>query len=296
MSVWNDILKELKSRAALPKNINASEWNGWNIISTFDTQSAQFISESVSMGISRNSELAVKKGIVEYCERQAIQNATDPAIFLTKRSDGFAAFPKINLVSQGHARQNALNEAVERYLWVKWWDDGDIFFKFREQNLSSQTLDALKHDFNVQKVHEIVVSDRSEKFALLILLAENSDGGYLTGGACECVESGENHLSNLEERAFGELLRHLLAFNKIKNAPLSTLSFYEQRLLGFASGRWAHKVKLRLNQCGESKIFLPNLVVDKEISHPNDDLICLYRCLFENQPVFMGGDVDRLCI
>ena len=44
------------------------------------------------------------------------------------------------------------------------------------------------------------------------------------------------------------------------------------------------------------KVKLPKLEISRVLSHRFEDAVLLYQSLFLNQPVFIGGDLKRLCI
>lgn len=298
MKNWNYLLAELAKRNLVPKKIVTSEWHSWHIVSSFDLESSNFISESVSMGISQNPDIAIRKSITEFCERSFIKSSNDPIAHLTERSDGFAAYPNLDVHAQSRAAENALNEAAERYLWSMWWDFPE--FKFKMSNYENDSFNSQSHflisEFNLDKVEVVEIIDKDSKFLLKILVATNQQGGTLTGGACEKLPLTDSANINLNERAFGELLRHLLAYEKIKKTKSINLSFYEQRLFGFASGQWKNRVSDRFKNTGKNQIKLPSLIANSQIKHEHSDLIYLHRCLFVDQPTFIGGHVDRLCI
>ena len=295
---WASFLTILKSRNLLPKQIQISKWNCWHIYSAFDYANSEFISESIAMGISPISLIAEMKAITEFCERSGMRSSTDPVTFLTKRSDGFAAFPSYELNSTLLARKNALNEAVERYLWAKWWDDPQIRHTLKSKKCLSEfvqiSLNALESEFRLRQILVLSIKEESNNFELIILVAFLENNGVLTGGECNVLSSTDAEVPG--ERAFGELLRHLLAFERMKGKNDSDLTFYERRLFGFGSGKFGEVALDRLNANGNEHISLPRLIVDKRISHVNEDIITIHRCLFENQPVFMGGQIDRLCL
>lgn len=281
---------ELKMRSLAPKNIEFSSWHNWTFVSSFNELNTKFISESVSMGIDKNPEIALMKSLTEFCESYIFRTSIDPAVKITTRSDGFAAYPSNVPDFQNRARNNAYNEAVERYLWATWWDNDEIAFSIEEIKLEEDEI--LKKEFELTNIYTIKVETENSDISLKILLAKNNDGGYVTGGAA----GNDYEINQTNSRAFGELLRHLLVIKKMKNQMMSGLSFYEQRLWGFASGDWKDLVLSRLNSKSERTITLPSLIIDKEVIHKDSDLVCTHRCLFKDQPIFMGGNLERLCI
>lgn len=281
----------IKSRKLTPEKIEIADWHSWTLVSCYSGTSSKFISESVSMGIDIEPQIALAKAITEFLERKLSKESDDEAAMLTDRSDGFAAFPVY--ADQEHskmkAKNNAIGEAVERFVWANWWDDESVSFKINDLNVEIGLL--LKRDFQLKSLREITVPTGTE-FFLKILLAENANGGFVTGGAAGTCEQNEEVFS----RAFGELLRHLLVVKKMINSDRSELSFYEKRIWGFSSGDWSDLVLNRLEQKSEKILQLPKLIVNKEITHSHTDVVSIHRCLFENQPLFIGGPLERLCI
>ncbi|AZZ37480.1 hypothetical protein CIK05_11975 [Bdellovibrio sp. qaytius] len=287
-------LAELEARNLLPANIEVAEWFDWTIVSCFDTKSSHYISESVRMGIDRNRKIAFMKALTEHCERILSRNTLEKNITSYGRSDGFAAYPILEKnfeEANRRGRENAFNEAVERFLWATWWDKTETAFTILPHPVVQGSTENLIKQFNLEFIKEILVKDVSGVYCLSILLAKIKNGGYVTGGACSLSE--DNHRYT---QAYGELLRHLFVTQKNPEFDLTGASFYEQRLFLFASGKLNQIVENRIGLKGSSAIVLPDLILDTSVKHEHSDLIYLHRCYFENQPIFMGGDVERLCI
>lgn len=299
MKCIQDLTVTLKSRNLLPKYIEFSNWNDWTIVSVYNTNSSKYISESVSMGVDLDPQIAFAKAIVEYNERSLSKQSPTLAAKATSRSDGFAAFPVYNnnqIISKIICRKNAFLEAVERYLWAKWWDDSKTSFEVNIWNpliFDTSTIKKIQNSFLLKSIHKITVTPANSPVVLIILMAENNHGGFVTGGAA----AFSDEINDAETRSFGELLRHLIALEKIKTEfnPKS-FSFYEQRLWGFGSGLWRDLVIERMSLYNEQKITLPKLSFDDEIAHSHSDIISIHRCLFSDQPLFIGGTLERLCI
>lgn len=283
--------EELKIRNLIPSNIQFGTWKNWTLVSCFTEDDSHVISEKVTMGIDRNPEVALMKGLTEFCERKIMNESSDPVARLTARSDGFAALPRNYELASQRVQENALNEAIERYLWAKWWDDSSTKF-FMSDDFTFANKEQLMLEFNLEKISSIHILSSNHNSSLLILIAKIKDGGYVTGGAAGNIQNKEQTFA----RAFGELLRHLIVVKEMLTSDYSPSSFYEKRLYGFGSGAWNKIVENRLVQNGNNAILLPELIVDREVEHVNSDFIILHRCLFNNQPTFMGGDLERLCI
>lgn len=286
-----EFVENLNSRKLAPEKIEIAQWYSWTLVSSYSEKSTKYISESVAMGIDKDPHIALAKSLSEFLERKISKQSEENAVRLTERSDGFAAFPvysgKIN--AQSKAQQNALGEATERFAWASWWDDSSV--AYTTKNLNTAISEQLRKDFHLKSLTEIIVPTTID-LSLKILLAETANGGFVTGGAAGTQDEDKETFS----RAFGELLRHLLVVKRMTNSDRSNLSFYEQRLWGFASGDWSDLVIRRLRQNSNKILELPPLVVNQPISHLHQDLVSIHRCLFENQPIFIGGPVERLCI
>jgi hypothetical protein len=289
-------IADVKEKNLFPRNVQVSEWYGWTLVSCFDEKKTAFISESVAMGIDKNPEIACFKALTEYLERRLSKESADPITRLTKRTDGFAAYPVLNgnhTEARNLSRKNALFEAAERYLWATWWDNVNASYTKESLVDSVISLDIrnLITEFDLADVYEIRIEEAQGLYRLSILLAETKNGGVVSGGAAS-LSSDQNRFVP----AFGELLRHLLALEKIGTHSSFELSFYEKRLAGFGRGEWNEVFSSRMACYGDQKIELPELIADQEIFHSSSEIIKIHRCLYSNQPVFMGGRLERLCI
>lgn len=291
----NSYLDQLRNVGLVPSRIEVATWGDWTLVSCFDTKTSEFISESVSMGIDHSPEVATLKALTEYCERRIANESDDPICRLTQRTDGFAAFPVTSggrSAAQSNSRKNALNEAIERYLWANWWDDFEVEFEVADFPASVKSdVDALVREFDLRVVKAINVNETQSSVGLTVLLAEDRFGGVFTGGAASDLSDIGERLN----RCIGELLRHLIVFRRMRMS-MKPKSFYEERLFGFGSGQWNQLVQRRLKREGSREIQLPDLIVDREVRHSAMHVVSVHRCLFENQPPFIGGRVDRLCL
>jgi hypothetical protein len=127
---------------------------------------------------------------------------------------------------------------------------------------------------------------------VVILFAYLENGGVISGGACGDLSSSSATLL----RAASELFRHALAAKKIIQSQIEPQSFYEKRLAYFLTDEGMDLLNSRLSANGAGAVILPELIFDNEIPHSNSDLVYVHRCLFKNQPPFVGGDVKRLCL
>lgn len=287
----SEFTSNLKARGLAPQNIQFANWENWTMVSAFSKLDEHFISENVSMGIDRDPQTALLKALTEFCERKIMNETTDPIARLTERSDGFAALPKSYKNSEFKVEENAMNEAIERFLWAKWWDNTSVKYHISNDFTFSEK-EKVFTEFELEDLFTIHVLPSNHNSSLLILLAKIKDAGYVSGGAAGTIFNKDQVFS----RAFGELLRHLIVVKKMRGSESKNPTFYEKRLLGFGSGIWNKVVEARLGKTGDVSITLPNLSINKTIEHPDSDFMILHRCLFVDQPLFMGGQIERLCI
>lgn len=297
----NSLLKELKARKALPKKMDVAKLGERHWFVCHDNESANIISETSSTGFSENPSIALLKSLSERVERIAFREGNKNSVqsCLTERSDGFAAYPRFYDNSEQKARSSALSEAIERYVWASWWDNHEIDFELK-------TIGELENEFKIGP-HVKMISDQcgieeifvitpkienAENHQVIILLARLRLSGFISGGACgELPQNKETLL-----RALDELYRHCLAIDNIRKNNLKPESFYEKRLAYFGFGKGNLLIRERIEAKGRKSIFLPTLKTDEQIPHQFDDLFCVHRCLFTDQPPFIGGDLERFCL
>ena len=286
---------ELKNRNLLPKHIEFSNFHDWHLVSAYSEDDQLSISEKVTMGIDLNYEVSYAKALTEYQERTLLTGVEHFSFKLHEKSDGVAAFPALFNDALKRVRQNSYNEAVERYLWANWWDNPQVRYESKEASQLPYAQELIQY-FHLESLTSIYIKhlpieSGTPNVDLHILVAKNHDGGFLTGGAA----GGMLETREIYNRAFGELLRHLIVFESFKKNK-SPKSFYEKRLWGFASGEWSKIVQERLSHNGDHILELTPLIADELIRHPHDDLVLIHRSLFTNQPHFVGGALERLCL
>lgn len=291
---------DLKNLGRLPKNIEVCNLQSGVMASVFEDVPTGAISESVFCGMDPDPATAVLKGLVEMVERQAYREGFERGLSSckTERSDGFAAFP-IGGGSKAKeiVRQNALHEAVERFAWATWWDDPTIAHSkrqidFNRLSIGQEPLLDLDEMNEIASVFEIRPKIEGN-FIVILYFAFLNPFGVISGGACEAI--GE--VETTKYRALNELLRHGIALRKIKEKGQSPRTFYESRLAYFGLAEEGSRlVKERLNQIGHRFVVLPELQIDSEIPHSLSNLVTVHRCYFENQPPFVGGKLERLCL
>lgn len=293
---------ELKKREALPKNIEITQIGPVVMASIFNELRSQVITESIFTGMDVDPDLAVLKGLVEMTEREAFANGQKEGLpsCNTDRSDGFAAFPRgVVANTESEARKNAYCEAVERFAWASWWDDQSIahtveqIFLKKSKSPSERLLKELEDILPISAVYRITPAIAKSPVEVVIYFAFLEPFGVISGGAGGSTEQRES----INFRAVSELIRHALAVRKIKVEGKAPVTFYERRLAHFGltlDGSNAAKERIEIK--GSVSIDLPRLIIDETVPHRLQDLVSVHRCYFEDQPPFVGGALERLCL
>lgn len=297
----NSLLKELKLRNQLPKNMDVSKVGDRYWFVCHDDDKAGLISETSTTGFAEDGSVALLKALSERIERRAFRSGYENKIksCMTPRSDGFAAYPLFYEYAAQKARESALSEAIERYVWAKWWDDEAITFKsepialFVNEYKISPYVSLVKNQCALEEIFVIQPEvQNSNGFSVFILFGRLKSGGFVSGGACGPAESAKQSLM----RSLDELFRHGLAIKKMLSERTVPVSFYEKRLAYFGLGHGNHLIRQRLEAKGSQSIILTKLEIDEAVQHDLSDLFQVHRCYFENQPPFIGGVLERLCL
>lgn len=251
------------------------------------------ISQDVFTGHSFEKEVALLKALSERAERYTFTEGYNNGLesCQTERSDGFAASP---LAMSQSARENALNEALERFVWANWWDNTHISFSIEQVEIAknnSSYLGSIVSSLDIESLLLVKPDFDFENKEVQIIFGKLKNGGYISGGACGDKNASENTFY----RGMDELYRHGMAYKNALVKNKNPKTFYEQRLFYFASGLGNQLVEARLQKNGKDSIVVTKLKVDSEIptSFPEYKV---HRCLFENQPPFVGGVMERLCL
>lgn len=293
---------ELKNRGCLPLKIEMTDIGGTTIANSFDDTKDFIISEYVATGMSPDPSVAVLKSLVERIERDAYISGYERKLksCTTDRSDGFAGYPvEAATDSKIKARQNAHSEAVERFVWSTWWDDPAIAHEQMSLNSSNTSsaswglIEELNKIIKIKNVTAIVPQISGSNQKTIISYAELENGGFISGGASG--PSDEHDITLY--RGLCELVRHGIAIHHFHESKKSPKSFYEKRLHFFAFDRKGRELlQNRLSADGTRSIVLPKLTIDEEVPHTLSDLVYVHRCYFENQPPFVGGELERFCL
>lgn len=296
-----DFISALQAQVSLPRNIELSSLKCGALASIFDQPNSSIISESIFSGVDPDPARAVLKGLVEFVERRAFSEgrAAGLAVCQTARSDGFAAYPiQPAMDAPLAARENALAEAVERFVWATWWDDKSISHSVRLVDIAN--LEAgetpvadLLSTIEIASLIEIVPKVQDSPYIVAIYFAFLDGGGVISGGAC----GRPIEIAQVRYRALGELLRHGLAVRKMRVDGLTPSTFYERRLAYFGNpGIGTDAVLTRIQTTGTNSVRLPSLAFDAPVPHSLAGLVAVHRCYFEDQPHFVGGALERLCL
>lgn len=302
-SFLTDFTLKLKERDALPKRIEVSEVGATILANSFDKESSETISEFIYTGMDSDPSVAVLKSLVERAERYAFSDGYRQGLksCLTERSDGFAAYPRgISDRPEEIARKNAFEEAVERYVWASWWDRPDvghtisIFDRNGASALSKNLLEQMDRYVEAEQIKMVEPKiDPTHGLSVKLYFLFLHPFGVVSGGACGPTATA----SKTEYRALCELYRHAVAVSRMLATNGAPNTFYEKRLAFFGTSEAGQKIlEDRLRQNGSNTIFLPRLSIDESVPHQMNDLIAVHRCYFENQPPFVGGKLERLCL
>ncbi len=287
-------------------NLELIEVGGLHFANLYRKTTQSVISENVFCGCSTSQPIAIAKAVVESIEREAFIDGRAAGILScqTEKSQGFAGYPT-TLISRATALQTcraiALAEAIERFAWATWWDDESVSYQCRglseivpEERRAMGLLKDIPAHSPLKSISVIEPAVSSCGFTLRILLAEFADGGFITGGAAGPATA--RSLASITQRATSELVRHILALERLAQTGAKPTTPYEAKLAYFGFGHGSSLVKGRLAAQGTKVIELPVLVVDEEIPHRFSKHVVVYRCLFKNQPPFVSGPIGRLCI
>lgn len=297
-----NILGSLEKEGLLPLNMDLSSVGNrfWAVV--YDNKrcldsNLNLMTEEVYTGLADSQEEALLKALSERVERLSfIQgHRSGLASCMTDRSDGFAAMPKF--FDQSKVKENSLNEAIERYVWASWWDNDDIKFNIMdilETNQKVQESSYLKwifSEFNLEKLIVIKPSHNRLKKEVQIVFGKIKNAGYISGGAC----GNDTDSEKVFLRGIDELLRHGLAYVTMSSHKIEPKSFYEKRVHFFASGKGNIIVQNKLSSDGSQIVELTDLIIDESIPSVSEHYH-VYRVLFKDQPAFVGGKLERLCL
>lgn len=291
----NNILQDLRKKGQAP-NFEFSLLGPFFMCTVSSGRpSIGAIDVDVTCGMSRFSDVALVKGLVEWVERVAVKESLNLQPTKSRTSDGFAAFPTaVSLNNRRRARSNALDEAIERFTWMEWWRNAEIGF-ISEDVTSRVTQQMAKNSFlrlglSIQSVLRVCPKLHQQNGQLQILVCKLEGKGYLTGGAYG------SDVDQTYDRALGELMRHYLAYAQILESNLQVEDAYNLRLMHFASGYGNAAVVSRLAKNLTGCVRLPSLEIDSLIEHSCSSIVSVHRCLFANQESFVDERVDLFCL
>lgn len=293
----------LRRRGLAPKNIEVTSVGSSYLVNCYDSLKGGTITDSVTTGVDVDLKVALLKSVTESVERRVLaQNLkhADPSNIGNFRSDGTAAFPVFSdrTFAVDRTRENAIAEAVERYGWAHWWDDPSISAQISKFDLDGEfghSRSLVNHINAVTPLGELFLIKpdlNMDGVELCILIARRRSGGFLSGGAAGDTKNTPMILY----RGLSEMLRHSLAIRQMETSGVGPDSFYEQRLHYFGSGQGDDLVLGRLATVGNRPVEFTDLSVDRELTHTDSDIVYVHRCYFKDQPPFVGGALERLCI
>ncbi len=297
--ILQTILEDLKRQNQMPRRIDFSIVGGrfWCVVADKDLDQLSVINEDVFTGFSDSKEVALLKALSERAERYSFIEGYQQRYnsCLTERSDGFAAIPKI--MDSYSARDNAFNEAVERFVWSTWWDDKTIAFDRKRLTASapevktSEYIQFVFSELGLEYLDIITPWQNLKTHEVQILIGKIRNKGFISGGACGFIQDNDHTFL----RGLDELYRHGFAFERSTAKNIVPESLYENRLNYFAAGLGNHLVESRLDIVGTNSVTLPDLEIDTSVDSGFSSYH-IYRCYFKDQPPFVGGAMERLCL
>ncbi len=227
------------------------------------------ISNEATCGISRNRDLSILKSLVEFVERKAVFENN------CESSNGFAAFPVFlsKKKSRQYARVYSYFEAVERYVWRRWWEDPSIAFE--KVKISPSNLDLL---FEIRKLLPVLDA--------FVLLPKYDGGFYKSVVGIACIETQEGvilggaaraNYEDTEFKALSEALIHSIAMSRYQKNQIS-ISDYERRLIFLFENKALFFERIKVY--GSQTMNIGSPVVDQEIEHRLDAFCSVHRMLF----------------
>jgi len=293
----SNVISDLKSKDLLPVNINVTKKFDLFFYNLYNKINSNLISDGIYTGIDNNESIALGKSLSEYIERKVLSTLNKSNEDKTS-SLGFAAYPTSNgqNFAESKARENSYSEALERYTWASWWDNLSLA-KVEELSITNEknkSLLAIIDQFtSIKHIYKIVPSVINEDLRnTIIIFCNTKNNGFISGGATGKREDSEETIF----RALSELCRHSIAYSRYKSNNIIPETFYEKRLIYFAEGNGNESVLQRIEKSHGPEINLPELVIDEKIENTISKYFVVHRCIFKNQPPFIGGELERLCL
>lgn len=231
------------------------------------------IANNAANGYARSRSLAILKCLVEGIERRIVKLTGQPS------SNGFAGFPVIfcHSKSQKMARLYSYFEAVERFVWRRWWEDKTVGFEcFQVSKANSDLVEELAKTLRLKRCFIIVPSFAPGEFHCEMAIAcVEMTTGVVLGGAVRSA------YVEAEFKALTEALTHALALQRWSKQSLSEMSHYERRIFFLSTNK--NFFIDRLQKSSQSKIFLPQPIVDESIVHPYQHFCSVHRLLFSEE-------------
>ncbi len=261
---------------------------------------SKVIQANAVTGMSSSVSKARLKCLSEWKERTlVVQLQHSLPLQFRFGSDGCAAFPIIPWRPQYAAersKQNAMAEAIERNVWLKWWrlqSSAEAIkiphsYKISVLMELSSLADSIKaEEFSIFSP-SFKMSGKNE-FELIVIYLKLKGQGYVSGAAAGKIYER----STTFERAFSELYRHFMAFDRCANVNLrKNLSVYEKRLVFFGEGSGNTLVEERLNRTSsKSKIVLETPVLYQLV----DGGFVFNQCQFQDHDKFISDEL-ALCL
>lgn len=248
-------------------------------------QASQIYGQCDGTGTDKNKTLAVYKAFSEAIERWACYSilASDHPKYgfdINPSSTGFACFPSLTAT---RSRENAINEAIERWCITQWWQGllsiRPIPFKKESESLSGwQIISPFKNKTTVIFRHKV---EANKNFLTFF--------GFATSSSIEMAT--QKAIVEMDRNRRAILLRTGGDFSNISSYR-SALNSHDQRILFFSSaaGNELFEDIIRKTSHSISMMPLPRILIDREVVGPWSKYSVVWRCLFENNEPTGDGE------
>lgn len=307
MKIYNQwllkkIVSDLKKRSVYPREMTLTSITEGIYAATVNDNiyHNEIMQNSGGLGISDCSDRAVIIALSEYIEWRVFKQYS--AENNIKDSTGFAAYPNVflpNWLSKQRARANALIEAFERFVWASWVDDNcfkhKIFDTIKElQTPLNSKMIKLVNDIqpfkNLVVIQPSVENENNLVFYFIIISLKK--GGIVCAGAAGHKKDRQNIIFKI----LSELFRHNMAAKRLIEEEIECKTHYQKKIKFFATVEGQNISKKLLSRTGKQSIKIPPLKKDQLIDHDLADLYNVFFCQYQNQPEFITGKVNRLCL
>ena len=301
----NLLAQRMRKAGVFPAGIQSTKCGAVFAFTAYDETDVQstVMHRNSCVGLSTNQYTAALKALTEWLERKVVRS--NPAGF-PHGTDGVAGWdlplPAFRRSAARMARNHAVAEACERFIWSTWWDNPEIghgtlsggdltpiinpttasILAFVTQLFGGGELVAIRPHAHPSFPHELTIG------AFLL----PNRGGIITGGAAAPIGCAANALAH----GMTELLRHAVALKRTQTEGISPETVYEKRLVWMGSRVGFDAMNERLTKSSRALVEFPGVSIDRSISDNPFDFAVFHHFNFRNHVEFIGSTVERACL